>query len=460
MRRLLFAFVFALCSLRAVAQTPVVRAHLEPKSNILVGQSVRLVVSVFVPNYFTGGVDFPEFELENAIVVLPQDRPQNSNMQINGVTYAGITQTYVLYPQQTCDFHIPPAQLSVPYAIAPPKSTTATPSLPALTFHADVPAAAKDLPYFLPTTSLTMTQRWSRPLKGLRTGDTVERTITVTASKMQAMLIPPLPLDQPDGMHVYPAEPVVHDQKTDRGDFIYGRRMQSAKYLIQKAGDYTLPAIKLQWWNLITHRLVTATLPETKFTAITNPDYVAELPPPPEAIAAVPVAKISLWKRYHSRIRIVLELIAVGFALLIASWLSRPAWARLSLWLKQRKTSEAACFRRLLHAVRANDAKQTYAELVRWFGMIYPGLPLHAAVKASADAALGSEISRLAQTIYGRQAPARDKQESIKFAWNGAKLATHLRQLRRIHKASRGRVATESPLPSLNPSVPHRQVTL
>jgi hypothetical protein len=456
MRRLPFAFIFALCSLRSFAQAPVVRAHLEPARNILVGQPVRLVVSVFVPNYFTGGVDFPEFELENAIVVLPQDRPENSNTQINGVTYAGITQSYVLYPQQTGDFHIPPAQLTIPYTVAPPKSMTATPSLPALTFHADVPAAAKDLPYFLPTTSLTMTQHWSRPLKGLRTGDTVERTITVTASRMQAMLIPPLSLDQPDGMRVYPAEPVVHDQKTDRGDFIYGCRVQSAKYLIQKAGVYTLPAIKLQWWNLGAHRIVTATLPEATFTAITNPDYVAELPPPPEPVTAAPVEKISLWKRYRSRVRIVLELIAIAFTLLLAIWLSHPVWARLASWWTQRKTSEAACFRRLLHAVRANDAKQTYVELIRWFGMTSPGVPLHEAVKVSADAVLDSEITRLSQTIYGRPASTRDNQESLSLAWKSATLATHLRQLRCIQKASQGKLENQSALPSLNPSAaPH-----
>jgi hypothetical protein len=69
---------------------------------------------------------------------------------------------------------------------------------------------------------------------------------------MQAMLIPPLPFEAPDGIRIYPEEPAVQDQKTDRGDFVFGRRIQSAKYLIQKEGDYALPAIELKWWNLTT----------------------------------------------------------------------------------------------------------------------------------------------------------------------------------------------------------------
>src|ERR1700754_2688501 len=98
MSRLFAALVLVLGSLHLVAQSPVARAHLEPASGIMVGQPVRLVVSVLVPNYFTGAPDFPEFEMENAIVVLPQDRPEHSNAQLNGVSYAGITQIYVIYP--------------------------------------------------------------------------------------------------------------------------------------------------------------------------------------------------------------------------------------------------------------------------------------------------------------------------------------------------------------------------
>jgi|SRR5271156_5094197 len=121
MRRVFSLLLVVLSSFIAAAQTPVVRALLDPANGILVGQPVRLTVSVFVPNYFTGSPEFPEFEIDNAIVVLPQDRPQNSNEQIGGVTYAGITETYTLYPQQPRDFRLPPAAITISYASAPPE---------------------------------------------------------------------------------------------------------------------------------------------------------------------------------------------------------------------------------------------------------------------------------------------------------------------------------------------------
>src|SRR5690349_13773392 len=94
-------------ALTALAQSPVVRAHIEPASGILVGQPVRLVVSVYVPNYFTGSPEFPEFEIDNVIVILPQETAQNSTTNIGGITYAGITESYTIYPEQPGEFQIP-----------------------------------------------------------------------------------------------------------------------------------------------------------------------------------------------------------------------------------------------------------------------------------------------------------------------------------------------------------------
>jgi hypothetical protein len=410
----------------AVAQSPVVRARLEPAKSILVGQPVRLVVSVFVPNYFTGTPDFPGFEIENAIVVLPQDRPENSNTQIGGVSYAGITETYVIYPQQAGDFHLPSAQIVVPYAVAPPKSTTALVALPALSFHADIPAAARGLDYFLPTTSLKIQQRWSAPLHGLRTGDSIERTITVTATKMQAMLIPPLPLDAPTGIRVYPEEPAVEDQKTDRGDFVYGRRTQSAKYFLSKAGDYTLPQIELKWWDLSSNRLVTATLPAVHFTASSNPNSTAELPPEPVPTPAMPIQKASLWKRYKSWFMLAA---LCCIAVIGAAWISwqflPPIYRDLRAWRERRSHSEAAYFRHLRRACVRSDATQSYAWLLKWLAVAWSRTSLQQMLESENDLKLSSAVNDLTAVLFAKNLSGRQ--------WSGKKLAMILIKHRRAH---------------------------
>lgn len=432
MRRFWLFLLVAFSTLLVRAQAPLVRARLEPSKGILVGQPVRLTVTVMVPNYFTGSPDFPEFELENAIVVLPQDRPQNSNEQISGITYASITEVYTIYPQQAGDFKIPPAEIRVSYAVRPPSTTTAQVPLTTLGFHADVPAAAANLDYFLPTTQLTMRQTWSPPLKNLRAGDTVKRTITVIAAKMQAMLIPPFPFTAPDGIRVYEEEPVVQDKKTDRGDFLYGQRTQSAKYLIQKEGSYTLPAIELKWWNLSTNRLITASLPAMQLNAATA-NAVSELPPEQESAVAAQPEDSSFWRRHR------LSVLSSGLcliALLVFFWVTgkyvpllyRGLRTRYGLYVR----SEAACFRRLVRACRRNDATATYGLLLRWLGTTRPTTGLEEFLCITADRDLALELNELGARLFGK--------EVQHTTWEGKRLAGLLklyRKQQRKHTALR-----------------------
>ena len=425
MKSLILILLTGLVSFVATAQSPVVQAHLQPTNNIMVGQPVRLAVTVYVPNYFTGSPDFPEFEIENAVVVMPQDRPENSNTQIGGVRYAGITETYVIYPQQAGDILIPAASIAVPYAIEPPKSATVRVHLPALTFHADVPVAARDLDYFLPTTSLTIQQKWSVPLKNIRVGDSIERTITVTASKMQAMLIPPLPLKAGDGIRIYPEDPIVQDQKTSRGDFIFGRRIQSAKYFIQKEGEYTLPPIELKWWNLSTNRLLTAILPAIRFSAAPNPGYVTELPPAQETEPVTPAKPVSPWKRYRSLLYKTAAFSIAAFLLLWLAWHLVPGVVRrLRLWNERRSHSESAYFGHFQSACEHNDAAQSYTLLLRWLALAYPGRSLEQVIRGQANSALYSEVNALGAAVFAYRGQNH---------WNGRRLSQLLNQLRNSH---------------------------
>lgn len=444
------AAIILFFTLTGAAQNPVVRARLEPAKDILVGQPVRLFVSVYVPNYFTGTPDFPEFEIEGAILVLPQDRPQNSNTQIGGVSYAGITETYVIYPQQAGDFHLPSARITVPYAATPPKGITAHVALPALSFHADVPAAARDLDYFLPTTNLTIQQKWSSPLKNLRAGDSIERTITVTATKMQAMLIPPLPIDAPTGVRVYPEEPSVQDQKTDRGDFVFGRRTQSVKYFISKAGDYTLPPIELKWWNLASNRLVTATLPAVHLTAASNPNSIAELPPQPEPAPASPARKISLWRRYRSKILLTASLCIIALVLAWISWRFLPRiYRNLQAWRERRRHSEAAYMHQFRRACSHNDATQSYAWLLKWLMVAHPRLSLQQLLDSENDPALSSAVNDLGMALFARNNKAG--------RWSGKKISRILSKLPKTDTASHSRRRYS---PNLNPTATDATLTV
>ena len=442
MRRFFLWITLMFCHLVVSGQSPIIRAHLEPSKGIIVGQSIHLVVEVLVPNFFTGSPGFPTFELENVIVVLPEQTPRNLNELVNGQRYAGIRQTYFLYPQQAGDFQLPSVQLSVPYAKDPPKTTIAHVPIPALTFHATIPAAAQSLKYFLPTTRLTMQQKWSSPLDKIRVGDSVERTITVTTIKMQGMLIPPLPLEAPSGIRIYPTEPRVSDQKTDRGEFVFGRRTQSAKYFIQQEGTYVLPAIELKWWNLNTNRVDTATLPDLHFTAAPNPSYVAELPPEPEPVITSQYKPSNPWIKYKFWICIVIPLSIATLFLIWFAYRHLPLLYRRVIARQHRnRHSETAYFNNLIHACKRNDASKAYQWLLRWQAYFGSTKTLDHFLEQTKDDALKQQVYFLTASLFAA---------SPKVRWTGTTLAELLQKHR---KGLLPPLRQCSQLPSLNPLV-------
>ncbi|WP_260737692.1 BatD family protein [Tunturiibacter lichenicola] len=440
MRRGLFGLLAVCAATFSLAQSPVIRATLTPTKEIIVGQAVHLNVTVLVPNYFTGSPDFPVFELENAIVVQPQDRPQNLSETIDGVHYAGISQSYTIYPQQVGEFRLPPAQFTIPYAANPPKTTEAHLSLPPLIFHANIPAAAQGLSYFLPTTALTLQQRWEPSLKNIRVGDTLHRTITITTVKTQGMMIPPLSFEASDGVRVYPEQPTVVDQKTPTGEFVYGRRTESARYFLRSAGEYTLPPIQLQWWNLNAHKLVTTSLPSVHLTVAANPGYVEELPPEQEPVAVAQPPSVSFWHLY--RTQILIDVPSFVFALLVF-WLMRRYVPMLRRLLKQlieiRRNSERTFFRRLILACKRNDAQGAYRSLIGWIARGKDGTTLQEYLRRSKDDELIVAVEELGASLYS---------SGYKQSWDGSRLSRLLRNHRHDREKE---VGSRRVLPQLNP---------
>lgn len=437
MRRCLFLLLL-LVAVRVGAQSePVIRAKLVPASNAIVGEPIRLEVEVLVPNFFTGAPEFPPFEIDGAIVTLSDDRPEHFNEQFNRSTYAGIRRFYLIYAEQPGAFTIPSVLITVPYAANPPETTTAKLLLPQLHFSAAIPPEARDLDYFLPTSRLTMAQQWSGPLDKVRVGDSLSRTIIVTAQKTKAMLIPPLPLVAPDGVRVYARQPGVQDETSQTGAFTRGIRTERATYLFTHAGDYVLPEIEISWWNLSTQRIAKSKLPATQIHVSNDNAYVSEVPPAPEPTA--PAQQIRpRWRGFLPVVGWGLAALAVfvGLAWFLLHW-----WPRLRSYFQSRavrsRESEAGHWRCLKRALARNDAPQSYALLLAWLRCT--GLSLDRFQRRAADPQLDREIKALSQTLF---------QQESRSNWSGQSLLKCLIRNRQSLVVS---ASKPHRLPALNP---------
>jgi hypothetical protein len=430
--------LFASASLLAQPR-PVIRIAISPESGVIVGQPVRVTVSVLAPNYMTGAPKFPELHIPNAVSVLPDEQSPHLNETIDGATYVGLSRTYLVYPQAPGVYRLPAESVTVTYASDPPKTTEAALPLPPVQFEARVPAEAAGLPYFLPTAKLTVRQRIDNSLSGLKAGDSVRRIITVTADKTQPMILPPVEWQAPDGIRIYPEQPKLNTIGANRAGFVAGEREDSARYLILEQGDYELPAVKVVWWDLQAGEVRESVAPAIRFHADATPGFAPDLAP--EAAPVVQTPPEPLWRSIVRRYGLAA---LSGVALLLALfWI----WARYSRpllqWRRERaerqRNSEPAYYSRLERAVRSGNLHAAYTALQAWVRKATAHRDLSTFLNDAGDPELRKQVEALASSLYSPK-PASD--------WSGVDL---LRALRPYRTHLRQKETDAPGLPVLNP---------
>ncbi|MDB2410555.1 BatD family protein [Pseudomonadales bacterium] len=99
-----------------------------------------------------------------------------------------------------------------------------------------------------------------------RVGEPITRSIIIMAQGLPAELLPTISLETPDGINHYPEKPELVNQEFIGG--IAGKRTDTIAMVPTKAGNFTLPAINLAWWNTQSQRWETASLAERTLTVL------------------------------------------------------------------------------------------------------------------------------------------------------------------------------------------------
>jgi hypothetical protein len=339
---------------------------LHPKA-VTVGQPVALTVDVFVPTYFTGAPRFPQLDVKDAMVVFV-DEGQNLTESVGEVAYAGQRRSYLIYPQREGAFEIPSFEVKVSYAVDGKASPRTSASARGGSFTATVPEAARRLEHFIATPSFQLTEATDRTLEGLKVGDSITRTITMTAVEAFAMMLPPLPFPPVDGLRVYPAEPRLSDSGGERGETRVGKRVESVTYVLEKEGQYRVPAIDIDWWDTVARTVRRASLPELALTVAANPDLKAEIPLPEDPSEKPPPP--DPWKPLREALRRYGPLAAV--LLLFMALLLRLFRARIRA-LRERhqarrveREESAAAYRERLRKAALSGPTELLAATYRW----------------------------------------------------------------------------------------------
>lgn len=415
---------------RAVV-VPRVRVEIAEVQPVLVGQQVRVRVTVLAPNFFLSSPQFPTFDIPGAIVTLLDENALNSSENIGGQTYAGITRSYTVTPQHPGVFTLPPVKIPFRYAAEPGQpGVDGFVALPPQTLTARLPAGAPSL-----VAKVAVTQSLDGDPKTMRVGDALTRTVDILAADTHAMMIPPTKFEAPSGVRVYVHDPVVTDVTTDRGVFSGGRRIDRATYVFEHPGTYTLPAVEVGWFDAASGKQRVDRAPEIVVSVLPAPAIAPRSEIAPPGLAGEPTENTGWWSVLFWSLGLSIAALAV-FGLLRQFFPLARGWvqARRGAW----QASERAAFGRLKRACLSNDAPVAYRELSVWVRREgFTGLSDVRKRKLN----LGREIGALEQHLYGSSPPA---------AWDGRAMLDRVVTIRTSYRSLAGRTRP-SMLPALNP---------
>ena len=349
------------------------------------------------------GAEVTQLELENAIV--EELTRRNFQRQINGRLWRVTQLRYAIYPQQRGTLEIPALALTA-REVLPGRSLLGARLGKRFRLSEDpVTINIKPVPesfpgsIWLPATSLELTQSWSKPPETMEVGDSTTRTLSLTADGLLSSQLPPITSVSESGsitgIRVYPDQE--SSDQIERTEGFLGKRTRSEALVASGSGSWTLPEVRVPWWNTETNSLEYAVLPSTTISvgspAVTIPDIALATAPEKGAAGELPS-----WIGFVA---------AAGWCL--AFILSLLLWRATRIKASSEPVHNVEeTLRPLMSALKAstgqNDGLKTRDLLVRW-ASLYAGRPVRTfeAIKSLCSSSLKDEIDNLEQSLYSPQ---------------------------------------------------------
>lgn len=237
------------------------------KRKVYVGEPVEVSVTVYTSTWFTEGVDPGNVKVNGAYTLY--FRSVSESTQIKGKTYAGVKMIFNVFPYESTDITFPSLSIKVEspkegdYKGSPQTIKTPAKKIKVI----PVPKGYKA--QWLVASRVEVKDKISKR-SNIKVGDVIERRITRYVNGTVASLIPPISWDTISGVGNYPEMPIVDDIKTKTS--VKASRTDAIRYLFEKEGNITLPAIIIQWWNPVQKKLFKRTLKEVVINVQANPD--------------------------------------------------------------------------------------------------------------------------------------------------------------------------------------------
>ncbi len=196
-------------------------------------------------------------------------KDKQSDSIINGKRYRVIEQTYAITPEESGDFTISAPLFSgdvlqasqrrssfLSFAQTKPVSIIGEVlTIKVLPIPESYP---KDTPW-LPTDILTLHQEWQATNDTFTVGEPITRTITLTAAGLSKAQLPKLTMPNVRGVKIYPDQAELNS--TLNKNRLVSQKRQNFALVPSTAGQFTLPAMSVTWFNTLTNKVQQSALP-------------------------------------------------------------------------------------------------------------------------------------------------------------------------------------------------------
>ncbi len=423
MIRVVLSCVCLLLSTQIAAEDEVladIGISIQQDGDIWRGQQVTVNLDLKTTGYSFANTHFNLPEVNGAFLMQTDTTTIKFSEKIDAVTWQVIRYPLALYPQTAGQLEIPAIEVrfSTSAGFGSAEKAFEFQTAP-LQIQVQSPPGVKQNEMVITTTSFKFDYTWQPESGAAHTGDALTLTVSRQASNISAMLLPPLPVYQVEGLATYPQAPVVND-KTNRGD-LTGERTDSIIWVVEKPGVYDIPGIRFQWWDPNSLELKQQIIPGIKLNILPLP---SDKTPPDEAD-----------KNAQSGNDHLLVLLIIILAVLsVLLWLGFKRGTS-----RHAEDNEKTAFKTLQSAISSHHAGQSYGALCSWLNWVSPAVTLAEFAAACDNTQLSEELEHLQQALI-----------SADSNWRGNRLLSALQQVRNVIKQQKA-VQNKAALAPLNP---------
>jgi hypothetical protein len=422
-------------------------------------QAVHVTVRLYMSEtLYKAGMDFPP---SNDALIEQIQTDTNHTVQRNGRDYEVIERQYLLFPQRSGTLSLPGPVLTGQIAVRVRNNQFSNDPFADL-FGAGAgmmagtkpirvegdpivlnvrprPAAAGDGPW-VPARNVTLTADWHPDTNQLHVGDPVSLSLHLQAEGLIATQLPDLSklLNVPAGLKAYPDAPKLKSEP--HADTVSATRDQTIALIADQAGDYTVPDLRLSWWDTRTNELREATIPGRRFKVLPAPgaapaparsaaDQAAVATPPPATTSRVTAEGAPVSRTLLLWIGVSVALALLWIATMLAWWRTRrrravppPPVAVRAEGTASPPRNAAQARVQFQQACARDDAQAARRSLLAWVAAAWPEesvAGLDALARRLHDEAITARLQELDRACYAGG------------PWQGAPLLAVLKDLPR-----------------------------